>query len=196
MRRPERARIEAAVEERARRAAAGKALVRREPFSLGFARALLVGDRLGLRGGAAMHQSLALGEAVGDQKIVMMRVGVGRRRRDEQVEGNDLRSLVDELEEGVLTVGARLAPHHRAGRRIGGRTVELDVLAVALHLQLLEIGGETSEPLVVRDHAMSGVSEDVAVPHAEQAPSGSGCFARSALRGSADRSRSRRAEIH
>ncbi len=97
-----------------------------------------------------------------------MRVGFGRRRRDEQVQGNDLRSLMDELEEGVLAVGAGFAPHHRPGRRIGGRAVELDVLAVALHLQLLEIGGEAPEPLVVGDHAMRGVAEDVAVPDAEQ----------------------------
>ena len=142
--------------------------MRREPSSLGFARSLLVGDRLGLLGRAAMHQGLSLGEAIGDEQIVVMRVGVGRRRRDEQVQGNDLRSLMDELEEGMLAVGARLAPHHRAGRRIGGRAVELDVLAVALHLQLLEIGGKAPEPLVVWDHRLGGVAEDVAVPDAEQ----------------------------
>ena len=50
-----------------------------------------------------------------------------------------------------------------------GRAVELDVLAVALHLQLLEIGGEAPEPLVVGDHAMRGVPENIAVPDAEQA---------------------------
>ena len=75
---------------------------------------------------------------------------------------------MDELEEGVLAVGAGLAPHDRAGRRIGGRAVELDVLAVALHLQLLEIGGKAPEPLVIGDHAVRGVAEDVAVPDAEQ----------------------------
>ena len=165
---PEHARVETAIKERARRTAAGKALVRRESNRFGLARALVAGYRLGLLGGAAAHQGLALGEAIGDQKIVMMPVGVGRRRRDEQVERNDLRALMDELEEGVLAVGARLAPHHRAGRRIGRRAVELDVLAVALHLQLLEIGGEAPEPLVVRDHSVRGVAEDVAVPDAEQ----------------------------
>ena len=42
------------------------------------------------------------------------------------------------------------------------------MLAVALHLQLLEIGGKAPEPLVVGDHAVRGVAEDVAVPDAEQ----------------------------
>ena len=134
----------------------------------GLARPLLVGDRLGFLRRAAAHQRLPLREAIGDQKIVMMAVGVGRRRRDQEVEGNDLGSLMDELEEGVLAVGAGLAPNHRPGRRIGGRAVELDVLAVALHLQLLEIGGKAPEPLVVGDHAMGRVAEDVAVPDAEQ----------------------------
>ena len=75
---------------------------------------------------------------------------------------------MDELEEGMLAIGARLAPHHRTGRGIGGRSVELDVLAVALHLQLLEIGGETPKPLVIGDHAVGGVAENVAVPAAQQ----------------------------
>ena len=114
-----------------------------------------------------MHQGLPLREAICDQEIVMMRVGVGRRGSDKQIQGNDFRSLMDELEEGVLAIRAWLAPYDRAGRRIGGRAVELDVFAVALHLQLLEIGGKAPEPLVIRDHPMGGVAEDVAVPHAE-----------------------------
>ena len=44
-----------------------------------------------------------------------MRVGLRRRRRDEQVQGNDLRSLMDELEESVLAIGAGLARRRRAG---------------------------------------------------------------------------------
>ena len=42
------------------------------------------------------------------------------------------------------------------------------LLAVALHLQLLEIGGKAREPLVVGDHRLRRVAEDVAVPDAEQ----------------------------
>ncbi len=102
-------------------------------------------------------------KAVGDQKIMMMRFSVGRRGRDKKIEGNDLRSLMDELEEGVLAIGAGLAPHDRARRGIGWRPVQLDMLAVALHLQLLEIGREAPEPLVVWDHAVRGMAEDVAV---------------------------------
>src|SRR5271156_2581423 len=98
----------------------------------------------------------------------MMRVRLRRRRGNEEVEGNDLRSLMDEMKEGVLAIGAWFAPHHRTGLRVGGRSVELDMLAVALHLQLLEIGGKAPKPLVVGDHAVGGVAEDVAGPAAEQ----------------------------
>ncbi len=42
------------------------------------------------------------------------------------------------------------------------------MLAVALHLQLLEIGGEAPEPLVIGDHPVRRVTENIAVPDAEQ----------------------------
>src|ERR1700677_2714478 len=98
----------------------------------------------------------------------MMRVGFGRRRGDEEVKGNDLRSLVDELEKGVLAVGAGFAPHDRPRRRIGRRAVELNVLAVTLHLQLLETGRQAAEALVRGDNGVGRVAEDISVPDAEQ----------------------------
>ena len=82
---PKHARIEVAVEKRARRPAARKALVRREARGVSLARALLAGQRVGFRRCAPAHQGLSLREAIGDQKIVMMRVGIRRRRRDEEV---------------------------------------------------------------------------------------------------------------
>ena len=51
------------------------------------------------------------------RQIVLVRVGLGRRRRDEEVERNDLRALVDKLEEGVLAVCAGFAPDDRPCRR-------------------------------------------------------------------------------
>src|ERR1700733_6918545 len=75
---------------------------------------------------------------------------------------------MDELEKGVLAIGSRFAPDDRPCRRIGRRPVELAVLALSLHLQLLEIGGKAPEPLVVRDNAVRGVAKDVAVPDAEK----------------------------
>ena len=145
-----------------------KLLCGAKALSVGLACALLSGQRLGLLGGPAVHQGLPLREAIGDEKIMVMCLGVGRRRGDEEIERNDFRPLMDELEKGVLAIGAGFAPHHWACRRIGWRAVQLDVLAVALHLQLLEIGREAPESLIVGDHAVRGVTQDVAVPDAKE----------------------------
>ena len=45
----------------------------------------------------------------------------------------------------MLAVGAGLAPDDRAGLVVHDMPVQIDVLAVALHLQLLEIGGEAGQ---------------------------------------------------
>ena len=45
----------------------------------------------------------------------MLAERVVRLDRGEEVAGDELRALVDELVEGVLAVGARLAPDDRAG---------------------------------------------------------------------------------
>ena len=105
------ARVELGVDQRRRRAVAGEDLVRRERRVLH--------RLLGLGEAAAAHQRLGLGEAVGEQELVLV---VERRLvadgGDHELAGDDLGALVDQLVEGVLAVGAGLAPDHRAG---GGR---------------------------------------------------------------------------
>ena len=73
------------------------------------------------------------------------------------------------LEERVLGVGARLAPDHRRGRKVDALAVERHGLAVALHLELLQIGGQPREALVVGQHGERRQIEEGAVPGAEQA---------------------------
>ena len=49
-------------------------------------------------------------------------------------------ALVQHLEIGMLAIGSRFAPHHRAGaegQRLAGG---VDTLSVTLHLELLEVG--------------------------------------------------------
>src|SRR5436190_21206415 len=66
-----------------------------------------------LVGGAAERQRLALREHVRQQQLVVLAKRVeGLRERDE-VARDQARSLVEELVEGVLAVGARLAPEDR-----------------------------------------------------------------------------------
>jgi hypothetical protein len=56
---------------------------------------------------------------------------------------------MDQLVEGVLAVGPWLAPVDRAGLVVHPDAVERDVLAVGLHRQLLQVGGEAMQVLVI-----------------------------------------------
>ena len=62
------------------------------------------------------HESLSLGKVVGSQHLLVQVAGdgvVGLSSQDE-VGGDQLGTLVDELEEGVLSIGAGLAEEDRA----------------------------------------------------------------------------------
>ena len=77
-----------------------------------------------LVGRLAEGERLGLGEDVGHQQIVVLAQRVERAAEADEVAGDQLRSLVDQLVEGVLAVGPGLAPPdgpglvvHRARRR-------------------------------------------------------------------------------
>ena len=76
---------------------------------------------------------------------------------------------MQQLVEGVLTVGAGLAPEDLTG--VGGHSaaVPADVLAVGLHGELLQVGRETVQILAVRQHGVALGAEEVDVPDVEQA---------------------------
>ena len=123
--------------------------------------------------GLAERERLGLREEVAQEQLVHVLVAVlGRVRgvdeRDE-VGRNQLRALVDQLVEGVLAVGARLAPEDLAG--VGGDrgAVPTHGLAVGFHGQLLQIRREAVQVLVVREHRVGCGVEEVAVPHVEHA---------------------------
>ena len=110
----------------------------------------------------------------------------------DEVAGDQLRALVDQLVEGVLAVGPRLAPVDRPGLVVDPGAVEGDVLAVRLHRQLLQVGREALQVLVVgqhRDRLRRRRSRCTRPPAGRAAPAGS---ARSAPRGSARRWRESR----
>src|ERR1039458_5600496 len=56
----------------------------------------------------------------------------------------------------MLRIVTGLAPDHRRGPERGRAAIELHVLAIALHLELLQIGGQSREPRVVRQHRQRG----------------------------------------
>ena len=129
--------------------------------------------RLDLRLRLAKRERLRLREEVGKQDAVVLRVmdRVVRRRRRDEICGDDLRSLVHKLVEGVLPVRARGAPddwlldcelslRSKDRRTYAGLVVHaLAVLgnrfSVRLHVSLLEVVREFVEVLVIRKEGKS-----------------------------------------
>ena len=76
---------------------------------------------------------------------------------------------MNQLIEGMLAVGSRLAPIDRAGIVGDFVAIERDVLAVALHRQLLQIGWESLQVLLVRQDRDGLCAEEVVVPNGQEA---------------------------
>ncbi len=120
-------------------------------------------------GGLAERERLGLREDVRHQDVVVAAERIQRLREPMKSHGNEPRALVDQLVERVLAVGAGLAPVDRAGVVVDARAVERHVLAVALHRQLLQVGGEALQVLLVGQHGDRLRAEEVGVPDGEQA---------------------------
>ena len=77
-------------------------------------------------------------------------------------------ALVDQLVEGMLTVGARLAPDDWASLVIHRVAVTVNVFTVGFHVALLEVGCEAVHVLVVRQDRFGFSAEEVVVPDTDQ----------------------------
>jgi hypothetical protein len=75
---------------------------------------------------------------------------------------------MQQLIEGVLAIGAGIAPDDRAGRHGKRLAGTVDALAVALHFQLLQVGRQQLQGLAVGQHGGTAGAEEVGVPQAEQ----------------------------
>ncbi len=88
--------------------------------------------------------------------------------RGQEIAGNKLGALVDELVKGVLPVGARLTPDHRPGLVGDGVPVPVHIFAVALHVALLEISREAVHVLVVGQDCLRLGTKEIDVPDPDQ----------------------------
>src|ERR1700733_3643775 len=70
----------------------------------------------------------------------------------DEIARDEFRPLVDQLIERVLAIGTGLAPVDWPGLIVNLLPLERHVLAIALHGQLLEIGGEALQILLVGKH--------------------------------------------
>ena len=74
---------------------------------------------------------------------------IARLDHRDELDGDEVRALVEQLEHRMLRIGADAAPGDGGGRAADRLAVDGHALAVRLHLQLLEIGGEQAQPLVI-----------------------------------------------
>src|ERR1700733_785785 len=68
----------------------------------------------------------------------------------------------------MLAVGSRFAPIDWPGGIVNLGAIERNVLAVALHGQLLQIGWEPLEVLLVRQNRSSFGTEEIVIPHRQK----------------------------
>ena len=156
----ERCRREPLGEDGVRRAIALEHPVRHQPVR----RAL----GLDFLGRLAEGQRLGLGEDVRQEHVVVPAQRVERLDEGDEVTRDEPGALMDQLVEGVLAVGARLAPVDGAGLVVDLAAIERDVFAVALHGQLLQIGREALQVLLVRQDRHGLGAEEVGVPDAQE----------------------------
>ena len=135
----------------------------------------LVRDGLGRRavGGDLLGrppegENRALREAVRHQQVVLIADLVIRLGESDEVRRDEPRALMEQLIEGMLAVGARFAPEDLPGLVVDARPVEPHRLAVRLHRQLLQVGGEPRQPLAVGEHGVRLGAEEVDIPEVQQ----------------------------
>ncbi|KAF7457505.1 Protein kinase [Cryptosporidium felis] len=138
-----------------------------------FRAVLVVELPLGLSDGKGVR----LGEEVAHQLIVAgnrlaqeLEVVLGPREANELAVGG-VDSLVEELEEAVLGVGAGLPEENgpRPDLVLQGLAVNAGALAVALHEELLDVGGELAEGLTVREHGHAVLVHEGGVVNSDEA---------------------------
>ena len=88
--------------------------------------------------------------------------------RSEEIAGDELGALVDELIEGVLPIGAGLSPDNWAGAPGDRFAITINALAVAFHIPLLKVGGKAVQVLVVGEDGVSLGVVEVVVPDAKE----------------------------
>src|SRR6185437_10648171 len=125
--------------------------------------------RLDLLARFAERESLGLREDVRKQNVVMPAERVQRLCEGDEVTRDESGSLVNQLVERMLTVGSWFAPVNRAGLIGHIGPAQRDVLAVALHRQLLEIRGESLQVLIVGQYGNGFRAEKICVPDRQEA---------------------------
>ncbi len=118
----------------------------------------------GFFGCAPAHQRLALSQAIGQKNLMALAQGIMTLQRHKKINRNQTGPLMQQLEKRVLPIGAGRPPDHRSGITGYRASVTGYPLAVALHIGLLQIGGQMFQMLGIGYNRMTGSIEKVDVP--------------------------------
>src|SRR5262245_24441742 len=116
----------------------------------------------------AEGQCLGLGKDVRQEDVMVPAQRIERLAKGDEVTRDESGTLVDQLVEGVLAIGARLAPVDGASLVVDRAAIARDVLAIALHGQLLQIRWEALQVLLVWQDRHGLGTEEVIVPYAQE----------------------------
>src|ERR1700720_1137623 len=98
----------------------------------------------------------------------MLPILAERPTEADEIAGNKFGTLMDQLIERMLTIGARLAPDNRAGLIVHRPAFEIHMFAVALHLQLLQIGWKAREGCRIGHDSNCLRREEIIIPNSKQ----------------------------
>ena len=115
-----------------------------------------------------MQQGLRLRQRIGQKHSMHAFVLTRGRLERHEVNGVNLCSLVEQLEERVLAVCARFSPHHRTCVPRHGLPVSPHEFAIALHVGLLQIGRQPTKVFGVGQHGVGAESEGILIPVSEK----------------------------
>src|SRR5215472_17455210 len=108
--------------------------------------------RLHLFGRLAKSECFRLSKDIGEEQVMMTAKRIERLPKPDEVAGNESRALMYQLIERVLTIGPRFAPVDGTCTFLDCFAIERDMLAVALHRQLLQVGRKPFQVLFVRQY--------------------------------------------
>ena len=97
-------------------------------------------------------------------------------REPNELERNDVRSLMEELIERMLSVRARLAEYDRSGFIVQWFAGAIDRFSVRFHIELLEVRGKSGQPLGVRQDSRGWHAENVPLVEADHGVQEDGVF--------------------
>ena len=119
---------------------------------------------LRVRRGLPLEQRFTLGQCVGQQPPLVFGAVVRSGEGEHEFDAARARALVEQLVKRMLAVGALAAPGDRRGVLADRFAVGAHPLAVTFHLQLLQIGGQLLQPMVVGQYDVAVRAEKVQVP--------------------------------